>query len=195
MHRWRMTSAVTVVAVTLWATAVHAFDGNRKGFILGGGIVPAFTSYSVEVSDDFFGNYTTDRETKFGLATDFRIGGGITDKVMLYYANKVSWFSVDGEMDGSVTIAHGIGLIGVSYYLEAAAPSVYFVGTLGLSSWSAPFEENSDTWSGFGVGGGVGYEFAKHWSVEGMLTWGNPGDDYTTIDAFSFLVTITGIAY
>lgn len=195
MHGWRLASVATVAAMVLSATAVHAFDGNRKGFILGGGIGPVVTSYTVEVDDDFFGNYTTDRESKFGLATDFRIGGGINEKFMLYYANRVSWFGVDDEMEDGVTIAHGIGLVGLSYYLEAAAPSVYFTGTVGISSWSAPFEEDSDTWSGFGIGGGVGYEFARHWSVEGVLTWGNPGDESMTVSALSFFVTVIGIAY
>ncbi|MBP2681376.1 MAG: hypothetical protein H6Q78_1239, partial [Candidatus Krumholzibacteriota bacterium] len=85
MHRWRMTSGASIVAVTLFATSVHAFDGNRKGFILGGGLGPGWTSYAQGYGDSFDGEDTSARETKFGLATDFKIGGGINEKIMVYY--------------------------------------------------------------------------------------------------------------
>jgi hypothetical protein len=195
MHSSKTVCVLALVAILLGVSVSHAFDGNRRGFILGGGIGAGLTSFSQEVDSPIFGKLETDRENKFALVTDFRLGGGFTEKFMLYYANKVAWFGMDSAAGKSVTIAHGIGLVGASYYFNVAAPSMYLVGSIGLSSWSAPFESDSESWSGFGITGGVGYEFATHWSVEGTLNWGNPGKGEFTTNAFSVLVTVNGLAY
>ena len=75
----------------------------------------------------------------------------------------------------------------------------FFVRTLGLSSWDTPFESGSSNWSGFGLSGGVGYEFSPHWSVQGLLLWGIPSESEVgfkvTSNAVAFGVVITGVAY
>ena len=60
-----------------------------------------------------------------------------------------------------------------------------------------PFESQheSDYSRGFGLSGGVGYEFKKHWAVEGTLNWGQPKDDEVTFNGFSVMVTIGGTLY
>ena len=189
MHRWKLTGVATIVALTLFTTAVHAFDGNRKGFILGGGLGPALTSLGQGYDDPLDVEELSARENELGLATDFKIGGGITEKFSLYYVNNVSWVRFSG-----VTIAQGTGGLGATYYMEVSAPSLYFVGMIGMSSlWF--FFGGVGGYPGFGMGGGVGYEFAKHWSVEGVATWGHLGLEVESINAFSFLVTVSGIAY
>ena len=194
---------LTVLIVT--ATSVYAFDGERKGFILGFGIGPGYTNFSQEIN-----GLELDSEGKVSIATDFKIGYGFNEQFLLYYENRVSWFKMTSVSDcdfaygfrcaeEDVTIAHGIGLVGMSYYFQTEAPSFYILGSVGVSTWSAPFETNSDTSVGFGISGGGGYEFTKHWSIEGTLNYGNPstvqyGFDATT-KVFSALFTITGLAY
>lgn len=180
-----LAAVITVATVIVTATSVFALDGTRKGFVIGFGVGPGMTSYTVEDSD---------RESKFAAATDFKIGGGISEKLLVYYENRVSWFSHDLPTE-SVTAANGIGLAGVSYYFKADVPSFYVLGSVGLSSWSYPFESTSDTWAGFGVSAGAGYEFAKHFSAEATVNWGNPGKDNVTVNALSVLVTVGALAY
>lgn len=199
---------LVLTAVIVTATSVRAFNGQRKGFMLGFGIGPGYTNFSQEADGP-----ESESEGKAAIVTDFKIGGGFNEQFLLYYENRVSWFKMKvvdefwydpftDELrytETDVTIAHGIGLVGMSYYFKTEVPSFYVLGSIGVSTWSAPFESDSDTWVGFGISGGAGYEFAKHWSVEGTLNWGNPttdilGTDVTT-KAFSVLFTISGLAY
>ena len=41
------------------------------------------------------GGETSDRENRFGLQTDFKIGGAPSDQLQIYYTNKVSWYKED----------------------------------------------------------------------------------------------------
>ena len=123
---------LVLTAVTVMATAVCAFDGERRGFILGFGIGPGYTNFSQEV-----GGIESDSEGKLSFVTDFRIGGGFNEQFLLYYENRVSWFKttvVDHlwydpvtedfyTTETDVTIAHGIGLVGISYYFKPEVPS------------------------------------------------------------------------
>lgn len=194
---------ILIIFILLFLTVtVSAFDGKRKGFILGGGIGPGFTSFTQELSfwDPFFG-YTkikSDRENKAALMTDFKIGYAPTDFWEIYYTSKVSWFGLE-SVSGDVTIANGLGALGATYYFKPEAPSLFVAGGIGISTWSAPFESGSDTWIGFGLFAGAGYEFARHFNVELDLLWGKPGDSEFGIDvstnALSVRVTVNALAY
>ena len=180
-----LVAVITAAAVIVTATSVFALDGTRKGFVIGIGVGPGMTSYTI-------GN--SDRESKFALASDFKIGAGISEKLLVYYVSRVSWFSHDLPTE-TVTAANGIGLVGSSYYFKTDVPSFYVLGSVGLSSWSYPFESTSDTWTGLGVSVGAGYEFAKHYAAEATVNWGNPGSDNVDVDALSFMVTVGVLAY
>jgi opacity protein-like surface antigen len=153
-----------------------AFDGHRKGFILGVGVGPSLTSFTQSVRMPS-PTATSDRENKAGVATDFRIGGGVTERFLLYYVNRVAWFSLHNALGKNVTIASSVGLLGASYYFRETSPSPFIVGLLGLSAWSAPFEEGSGSQTGLGLGAGAGYDISRHWSVEGNLDFGSPSDE------------------
>lgn len=186
--------------VFLLASGAHAFDGKRKGFILGGGIGGGFASLSQELS---FGSLSesTDKETKGTVLTDFRIGGAFNEHWMLYYDNQIWWgkaeFGSDSLSSSEETFAVGIGLVGVSYYLNAEAPSVYFVGTVGVSSFGPSDDYTAQT--GFGISGGVGWEFSSHWSLEAVVGWASPDEEYQgatlTTDAVVFGIRVHGLAY
>ena len=213
MRHRGLIGCILIAVIMISATSASALDGTRKGFILGFGIGPGVTSWEQEISGSFLGisvSRKSDKESSFGLTTDFKIGGGITEQFLLYYENRVAWFNFDYAftdaqgnviLTESITFAHAIGLLGASYYLNVDAPSIYILGSVGLSTWSAPFESTwEETWAGVGVSAGVGYEFAKHWSAEGTINFGKPGTelfpgiDYS-INALSFLFTVGGTLY
>ena len=75
--------SLIVAVLVLTAGSAEAFDGNRKGFILGGSLGAAATNIE-------------DGDTKGSLATEFIIGGGISPQVLLYYTNYGTWFSQEG---------------------------------------------------------------------------------------------------
>lgn len=194
---------ILVVLVVLFLIVnANAFDGKRKGFILGGGIGPGYTTFTQELAgyDPYLGYVTikSDRVNKVGIMTDFKIGYAPTDYYEIYYASKVSWFGMESGA-GNVTIANGLGSLGATYYFKPVAPSPFIAGGIGLSTWSAPFESSTETWVGFGLFAGVGYEFIRHLNAELDLIWGKPGKTVSGIkvnsNAFSVKLTVNALAY
>ncbi|MDH4211433.1 MAG: hypothetical protein OEV79_08285 [candidate division WOR-3 bacterium] len=169
------------------------FDGKRGGFIIGGGVGAGITSYTGTV--EYLGmQITSDRETKFSGVTNFLIGGGVSKNLLLYYTNKVSWFSTD-----EVITIFGLSGLGITYYFDPKAPSPLLKGGLGFSSFMAPFEDYEDYW-GFGFSLGAGYEFSPHWSVEadiimGWPSYDNPFGASLTLNTFAVQIGIHGVAY
>jgi hypothetical protein len=194
-----MVVLLLVTAAVLLATAtVQAFDRDRKGFIIGLGGGLGVTSFTQEANLNGHG-VKSDRETDFSLATDFRIGGGISNQFMLYYENRVAWFRMASRTGTDVTIADGVGLVGASYYFQTRAPSAYILGSVGTSSWMAPFESNSKAWTGLGLSGGFGYEFSPRISIEATINRGTPSRDFGGLklktNAISALVALCYIWY
>jgi hypothetical protein len=179
--------------------ATHPFDGERKGVVLGFGMGAGVSSFKQTVTGPGFGTVTSERENEIAVSTDFKFGAGLSHQLLLYYVNRVSWFSMRNAYGDNVIIANGVGLVGASYYFRETCPSSYVLGLVGLSSWSAPFEDNSGSGTGIGVGLGVGLEFRRHWSVEGTVNWGRPRDEDSGVeletDALSLSLTINALAY
>ncbi len=195
-----VTALLILIAIAVMTTSAEAFNGERKGFLLGFGVGPGWSSFQGDVE----GYETGDRESKFAIGTDFKIGAGINDQLLIYYVNRVAWFksssvTSDSLLQEDVTIASSVGLVGISYYFKTEAPAWYVVGAIGVSTWSAPLESDSETFTGFGVTGGIGYEFTKHWSLEATVNWGKPSKTIQAteveVNAISVLVTFMGLAF
>jgi hypothetical protein len=191
------TSVGTLVGamVLLAATSANAFDENRKGFVVGAGLG---SGYAKQTSEILFEDQST-----AVFNTDFKIGLGITDQLLVYYNTEIFWYPLS-ERGESTWIATGLAGIGLSYYLSSSPGTLYLLGSVGISSWAAPFEGENDTLFGPGALGGVGYEFWRHWSVETIVMWGKPDETFqdffgrdvqVTIDTFSLMVTVTGLMY
>ncbi len=185
--------------VLIIATDVSAWDGQRKGFILGGGLGLGLTSYTKTVEISGLGSETSPRENTFGFQTDFKIGGAPTNLFQIYYANKVSWFGMKNVLGENVTITSGLSAVGMSYYLLPETPSAFFTGGIGIATWDLPFEEKAHAWIGFGLYAGAGYEFTRYWNVEFDLVWGNPSEEEYGIkvstNALSLMFTINVLGY
>jgi len=135
----------------------QAFDGNRRGFFLGVGGGLHVSDIDVDLENDF----------NFGLATSFRIGAGITDKVLLYYINKGSWYRRD-----DVTFGYGLSGLGASYYFNSGAPAYYLAAGIGYASFDDLDDEESDFLGG-GDGTGImlasGVELRRYLHLEAVV--------------------------
>lgn len=174
-------SKILIVAIVMCtclgiASEGVGWDGQRKGFIVGFGAGPGLTSSTMEDERNALG--PSARDNTWGLQTDFVIGYAPTSRLQVYYSNKVSWFKISVV---DVTAISGLTGVGASYFLNSQVPSPFLSGGLGVAVWDDPFDEWFDRSLGFGLWGGVGYEFARHCSAELDLVWGNPTHDYPTI--------------
>jgi len=190
MTRRLLVGLVVAAIAMVMAVNASAFDGNRKGFVIGIGVGPSITSWTDEE-----GSWKSDRENDFGVGTIFKIGYGVNENLLIYYTNNVAWFSVgDGE---SFTVTSGITALGGSYYLNTESPSLFINGLVGIGVWAAPFESNSESAMGLGLGAGIGYEFSKHFNVNATLMYGMPkfSDSEEKIKALNVLVTFNVLGY
>lgn len=165
--------ALACVLAAFLASPAHAFDGHRKGFVLGGG-----AGYGA-LSAPQFGEH----ENTCGLATRLEIGVGIDDRWILHYAGK-QVLDLAGD-----THAQLLPMVGVTHYLKREAGDLLLTAGGGASILAAHGEENFNDGRALFVG--AGYEFARHWNVE--LDYVNSSD--TSATTHTFLVTVGALAY
>ena len=185
-------------------SSLLAFDGNRKGFLLGFGAGLAQTSFSQEMEFNDI-NAKTETMDEIGLATEFKIGYGLTNRFEVYYSNQVAWFSMENSLNEDITIADGISVIGGSYFLSSKLndntwhPSPFISAGIGLSSWDAPLEDEDEAWEGKGFFIGLGYEPAKHFRLSLNYFRNNPSfsDGGVTFTTWSnaLLFTLSGMYF
>lgn len=191
-------SALLVVMMVGATNAAFAWDGKRKGFILGIGLGPGFTSFNQSLKSGGI-SITSDRQNELSFMSDFKIGYAPNNLWQIHWMSKISWFGLENAFGDNVTIANGFGGVGATYSFYEGAPSPFLSGGIGFSTWATPFEEGSDTMYGFGIVLGGGYEFSKHWSLGFDLLWGKPskdegGGEFST-NALSLKFTINVLAY
>ena len=196
MYRNPMCALVLILLVSGITTTGFAYDHKRQGFIIGGGVGAGITSYT-ETHNYYGEQFTLPRKTEISAVTNFLIGYGASNNLLLYYTNKVSWFSAWDNI-----AAFGLTGLGLTYYLKPKAPSPLLNAGLGFSSFLCPFESGwgSSPW-GLGFSLGAGYELSPHWSIDVDLIMGWPSNGGDVIDVshtynvLSVQIGISGIAY
>jgi len=159
----------------------HAQNNQRKGFILGIGVGPSLHS-----------SVNSGRES-MEFSTNFKIGFATSNKLSLYWNSQVDWFNQErwGEKE---LFVYGIGGLGMTYYVNEKAPSLIINALIGVSSVSS-LETSSGGYFGLGVGVGLGYEFARHWSTEINFTYGKPKRSYYEQEIGSARLTVNYLMY
>jgi hypothetical protein len=146
---------VAIIVATLALACASDLFAQRHGFIFGFGLGAGVTSS------------TQAEGAGWGLATDLKIGSQVSKSVQVYYLGRTNWTSE----------APGISALGVTYVLPTAP--VHLSGGLGLATFLPIGIETSSTAElGFGLTGGVGWEFADLWLLDFALTYGAPGDNH-----------------
>jgi len=166
---------ITIILLLAIPDTSQVFDDQREGFIFGFGMGGGLTS--IKRSLEHGGEAATSgRENRFSFQTDFRIGYARNEQSRLYWSSRISWFSMR-EYYRSNLIINGVGGLGYTYFFRPTAPSFYFSGSVGISTWLSLFGDEYSKWSGVGVTGGFGYEFVRHYSVELNVGYTRPASE------------------
>ncbi|MBU8932559.1 MAG: hypothetical protein KOO62_00995 [candidate division Zixibacteria bacterium] len=144
-----------VVFILFDQPTVQGFDNKHEGFVLGYGVGAGVFSagYSADYSS------RSDNVDLLGLYTDFKIGAGLSDHVILYYTGK-QWFGFDNG-----GWYNGFPAIGVSYYVNDRSPSLIMLMSvgipIGLGIEEVGIGSADGVSSGININLGLGYE-VKH---------------------------------
>lgn len=128
-----------------------AFDGERKGFVLGFG---AGVGAIRRAAPD--GGYI--RTT----STDLKLGFGVTNRLLVYYSGHTSVAFDKGEWSHLFVSPS----VATAFYLRSESPSFYFLGEFGTTIDI----NNSDIGIGPNVSLGVGFEMFRHLTLELVAT-------------------------
>jgi hypothetical protein len=156
------------------STPVMAFNNQRKGFIVGvhGGIGLNIWDEWNEIGESYGGS---DYVFRIGL----RIGGGISDRVVMYLFTENYLNLSDGYSDYESTEWADYHLdqyqfsgFGISIYLRPTTPSLYiFLGAGNIPDLWHGVGLNPNPFLGGAITGGIGYEFFRHFSTEANIIW------------------------
>jgi hypothetical protein len=143
-----------VAAVPLTA---DAFDGKRKGFVLSMGMGVGSVTLDRTVGGKNRG------ETAGAFLLEGRIGRGVTDRFLLYFASSTA-------LSAESAVEHEEFGLGWSAYFSEEPQSFYALGVVGFTTYDA---NGIPSHTGPGVSGGMGWQFSRFWSLEGTVRWGS----------------------
>jgi len=180
---------ILIAISILCSSSIYAFDGERKGFILGIGLGVGYLSNTTSPGY----SYDTDSETDSRMVTQtyFKIGYAPSNTLEIFYSSRISWWSERN------IFWLGLGAVAFTLYFDNISETGWFVsGGIGHSNMSElDFSSTPVSRSGFGLFGGAGYEFSKHWTVEVDLQYLTVADDRRDTDSFGVLVTVNVLAF
>ncbi len=158
--------AVLLLSVGLFVfsgSTAQAFDGVRKGFVVGGGLGIAANSHW-EVDK------TSVSEDKAGLGLNLIIGYAWDESNMIVYEGNVSAFSSDiastagGFLGlGNQNITQGFN--GATWYHYYGTPGKSLFTAAGLGVYVFDVQDFDANDPGVGILLGFGYEFSRHWQT------------------------------
>ena len=200
---WDLSTIVYSVRARMFSTRA-----NREGFIWGIGVGTGMASYTQSLveywGDAYEGPRLEARGRESAFITNFKMGHGLTDQVLIYYTSRSAWIPLRNLYRDTV-IANGTAGLGVTIYPYYKS-NFYLSGSVGLSTlatWFPPLELEKARATGLTVSAGIGYEFFPHSSVDLTVSFGNASrteiDERNYIEltneVITVLLTLNGLAY
>jgi hypothetical protein len=171
------TCAVLLLSLLVLSSQVMAFNGQRKGFILGGGLGAGWLNYQ-EPGLEF---------NKFAPAGNFKIGYAPSNSLEIYFTDNVHQFNY-----GGLSFAVGLGGVGLTKYLNPEGTGFFVFGGAGIGLFMV-LESGGGSENGLGLIGGIGFDIAKHWNIQADVLYTSIASG--AIKSLSVRATINFLAF
>jgi len=189
-------SKLTIVLMLFISTSILAWDGERKGFVLGLGFGPGYDVYN-GIQWDAIGP-DADSNTSWGSAASPKIGYAFNNNIALFYTRYPLSYNVKSSNGNDVGIVSCTEALQVVYFLEDQAPSLFFGLGAGVGYFfdqevlaEPAMNYSPNSLKGIGAMASIGFEPFKHITTELALNYRAPQKD-ASVFAFSLLVSVMG---
>lgn len=187
---------IATVIILLAVGSVSAFDGQRKGFVLGGGL--GFAPVASWDGEPVPAVFTKFDESKAAFAANVIIGYGWDEFNLIAFEGNITTYSSD--LVDNFTITQGFGGVAWYHYFGPMGQSFFTTTGLGVYTFRGEleignFKVEGEADEGFGWLAGAGYEFKNHWQVGAYISMGKtsePGIDYNHTHVS---ILVSGIAF
>lgn len=175
---------ILTLVIIMIASSAWSFDGNRKGFVLGGGL--GFSPTAKWESDDF----SFASETNAGLGAQLFLGYAWNEFNMIVYEGNLTSYTSD-MLD--MSLYQGFDGATWYHYFNPSGGTMYTIAGLGLYVFEG--ENNVKNDPGFAVMLGAGYEFSRHWQVGVYFSAGKTSDGPFDFTHNHLNVLVSGVAF
>ena len=143
-----------------------AFDGLRKGFVLGGGIgfsptvkTAVSTTTDPAAANDF--NLGDIEGTEAGMAVQLLFGYSFNEHTMLVYEGNAAWYYYENVVpNDNLDILQGFNSVMLYHYWGPVGSSFFTAAGLGFTYWDTNYTDPNASELGFLFG--AGFEFTPH---------------------------------
>lgn len=152
--------------IVLATCSVSAFDGDRQGFVAGGGLGFA------PVADWSIGSFSSIGEKSSGVAVKAFVGYGYDDNFLIVL-QRDGVFNKNRTIDNAdENIFQGFTGVVLYYYFGEAGSSFFISSGVGVQDFRFLDSDTDNYKSDFGYHIGAGYEFYEHIQLSGSYTYG-----------------------
>jgi len=185
----KKTGWIIAMAILMLPLTSSAFNGLRKGFVLGGGL--GFSPISRWSAGTF-------DESSAGLALNLIIGYAWDEQNMLVYEGNVTAYSTaylgnQALFEPSPTISQGFNGASWYHYFGPVGQSFFTVAGLGFYVFQVEDYDANDLGGGYLLGGG--YEFTRHVQVAGYFSGGQTKVSGGTFGHNHVSVVVNAVAF
>ncbi len=178
---------ITLTLMLLFiASSVSAFDGMRRGFVIGGGIgFSADSKWSTKVLGFNI------EESGSGSAGNFLIGYGWDEYNMIVADANVAIYKTSLFEPEDITQ----GFSGVAWYRYFGEKGSAFFTALGLGQYVFEVSNLGSNVEGLGFLLGAGYEFSPHFQAAFYFNSGQTKDGGFDFEHTSLNIIVSGVAF
>ena len=179
-------SLIISILLVILVSSAWGFNGERKGFVLGGGL--GFAPL-IKTSSGSNGN------TKAGLGLNGLIGYAWDNHNMIVYEGNVSAFI---KKDSNLTIAQGFNGAVWYRYFGSTGKSAYTTAGIGLYNYRVDETTDANDMGndmGLAILIGGGFEFARHWQVGAYFSLGKTSEGSTDYNHSNLNLIISTVAF